>query len=266
MPLQDIHATLDALRTLAVAAGDEIMKHFEGDIAFESKADESPVTAADRDAESVILPGLTALAPELPIVSEEAYAAGKSPEVVGRCFWLVDPLDGTREFINRRGEFTVNIGLIEDGTPRLGVVYAPATGDLYAGAVPGVAWHWSAVTRAEQTIAARTVPATGAVGILSRSHRGDAARMDAFLREHNVTDSLSVGSSLKFCEVARGRADVYPRFGETCEWDTAAGHAVLLAAGGCVRLMDGTPLTYGKSRFLNPYFIASGRPGTAAEA
>lgn len=254
----EARATLDALRPLAIAAGDVILKHFEGEIAVESKADASPVTAADRDAEAVILPGLRALTPEVPIVSEEAHAAGEAPESVGRRFWLVDPLDGTREFIQRRPDFTVNIALIEDGTPRLGVVYAPARGDLFAGAEPGLAVHWSVAT-GEQPIAARAVPAVGAVGVISRSHRGDAAQMDAFLAAHAVTESISVGSSLKFCEVARGRADFYPRFGETSEWDTAAGHAVLLAAGGRVTLIDGAPLTYGKPRFLNPFFVASGR-------
>lgn len=250
---------LDALKTLALAAGAEIMNHYRGDLAVESKADDSPVTAADRDAEAAILPGLAALAPDVPIISEEAHAAGKSPQTVGQRFWLVDPLDGTREFINRRDEFTVNIALIEDGTPCLGVVYAPATGDLYGAAVPGVVFHWTA-DGGERTIAARAIPTMGAVGVISRSHRGDAAVMDAFLERHGITDSISVGSSLKFCEVARGRADYYPRFGETSEWDTAAGHAVVLAAGGRVTVLDGTPLTYGKPRFLNPPFIASGRP------
>lgn len=227
-----------------------VMEWYERGTTAAAKADSSPVTEADKAGEAVILDDLRALTPTIPIVAEEEVSAGRVPEV-GELFWLVDPLDGTREFISRNGEFTVNIGLIENGLPLLGVVAAPAIGVLWTGALGHGA------TRREggvvATIKVRPRPEK-LVAVASRSHR-DAAT-DAWLAERGITDTVAAGSSLKFCLVAEGKADVYPRFGRTMEWDTAAGHGVLRAAGGRVVSAQGEPLRYGKPGFENPSFIA----------
>ena len=255
-------ALLAALSTLARQAGAVIMAVYATDFAVQGKADASPVTDADQRAEAVILAGLAALDPDIPVVAEEAVAAGHTPEVGDR-FWLVDPLDGTKEFIQRNGEFTVNIALIEHGLPVLGVVLAPALGPqgrLWAGAVG----HGATVEDASgrRSMACRTVPADGLTVLASRSH-GDAAALAAFLAGHlagrRVAAISNAGSSLKLCLLAAGQADLYPRLGRTMEWDIAAGHAVLAAAGGQVcRVDDGTPLRYGKPGFENPHFFAAG--------
>jgi 3'(2'), 5'-bisphosphate nucleotidase len=225
------------------------------------KADESPVTEADERAEALIVPALQALAPDVPVVAEEAVAAGGMP-VVGDRFWLVDPLDGTREFIGRNGEFTVNIALICDGAPVLGVVYAPALDRLFAGAsgagaADGPALAWVEQGGERRAIGCRPVPAEGLTVVASRSH-GDAAALDAFLAGRRVAALARAGSSLKLCLIAAGEADLYPRLGRTMEWDIAAGHAVLVAAGGQVTRLDGAPLRYGKPGFENPHFVAAG--------
>ncbi|TMH96724.1 MAG: 3'(2'),5'-bisphosphate nucleotidase CysQ, partial [Betaproteobacteria bacterium] len=188
-------------------------------------------------------PALARITPGLQVVSEEAASAGRIPVVAER-FWLVDPLDGTREFVNRNGEFTVNIALVERDTPVLGVVLAPASGRLFAGAAGAGAFVEDESGR-RQAITCRRIPATGLTVVSSRSH-GDLAHVTA-------------GSSLKFCLVAGGQADLYPRFGRTMEWDTAAGHAILRAAGGCVTDLNGAELRYGKPDFANPHFVAMGR-------
>jgi 3'(2'), 5'-bisphosphate nucleotidase len=249
----DLVAALDAV---ARDAGAAILGVYESDFAVRDKDDRSPVTDADEKAERLILARLAALTPDIPVVGEESVAAGHVPDIGGGRFWLVDPLDGTREFINRNGEFTVNIALVVDGTPVLGVVYAPALGALYAGAGPGTATRTIADS-APAAIAARPAPADGLVAVASRSHRD--ARTDEFLATMAVRDFTAAGSSLKFCLVAAGEADVYPRLGRTMEWDTAAGHAVLNAAGGSVRTLEGAPLGYGKPGFENPFFVARGR-------
>lgn len=249
-------ALLDAVRGLAREAGAAIMPIYQSEFAVETKADASPVTAADRAAEAVILAGLRRLTPDLPVVAEEEVAAGRVPDIAGGVFWLVDPLDGTRQFIKRQGEFTVNIALIENGRPTLGVVYAPEFGRLFAGAGPGSATI-EETGQPPRPIRARKVPPAGIVVVASRSH-GDPALLDAFLKDYTVAENKKAGSSLKFCLVAAGEADLYPRFGRTMEWDTAAGHAVLLAAGGSVRTMDGADLLYGKPGLDNPHFIARG--------
>lgn len=243
------------LRDVALAAGAAIMDVYESDFDVRSKDDRSPVTAADERAEDIIVPWLAGLAPGIPIVAEERAAAGDVPDVSGGGFWIVDPLDGTREFIDRNGEFTVNIALIEDGRPVLGVVYAPARRRLYAAGGPGAVFveDGDGPTRA---IAARAPAADGLVAVASRSHRD--SRTDEFLGTLPVKEFTAAGSSLKFCLIAAGEADVYPRFGRTMEWDTAAGHAVLAAAGGSVRTVDGDDLLYGKEGFENPFFIARG--------
>jgi 3'(2'), 5'-bisphosphate nucleotidase len=238
------------------SAGDAVMGVYAGEFSVLSKGDDSPVTEADGRAEAIILDGLRALTPDVPVVAEESMAAGNVPAVGDGPFWLVDPLDGTKEFIKRNGEFTVNIGLIQDRMPVLGLVLAPAADVLYVGHGPDTA-RMSRQGRC-RPIACRRPGPDGLVVLGSRSH-GEGGAMDAFLARYPVADRIMAGSSLKFCRVAEGAADLYPRLAPTCEWDTAAAHAVLLAAGGRVETEDGAPLTYGKNdRFLNPHFIAYG--------
>jgi 3'(2'), 5'-bisphosphate nucleotidase len=253
MPFAEL---LPEICRLAEAAGRETLRFYEGDPAATLKQDGSPVTAADAAAEAVILPVLRALTPEIPVVSEEEAAAGLAPEVAGGRFWLVDPLDGTKEFIKRNGEFTVNIALIEAGVPVLGVVHVPVTGETYAAAGPGTASLAVGGARAG-AIAVRSRPACGATIVASRSH-GDDSALEGFLAGTGVAERRPAGSSVKFCLVARGEADLYPRLGPTMEWDTAAGHAVLLGAGGTVKTLDGAALCYGKPGYRNPHFVASG--------
>jgi 3'(2'), 5'-bisphosphate nucleotidase len=247
----------DAIIDIAREAGGVIMAVYATDFAVRGKSDASPVTEADERAEAVIVQRLRALTPDIPIVAEEAVAAGHAP-AVGRRFWLVDPLDGTREFASRNGEFTVNIALVDDGAPVLGVVLAPAIGRLFAGAVGHGAIAEQAGAR--RNIRCRAVPDAGLTVVASRSH-GDAAALDAFLAGRRVASLVNSGSSLKLCLVAAGEADLYPRLGRTMEWDIAAGHAVLLAAGGRVTTLQGEPLRYGKPGFENPHFVAQGLPG-----
>jgi 3'(2'), 5'-bisphosphate nucleotidase len=247
---------LPRLTDLIRQAGDVVMTVYAAPIEVESKTDHSPVTRADRQAEAVILAGLALLAPDIPVVAEEAVADGQVPDV-GQTFWLVDPLDGTREFVSRNGEFTVNIALIHDGVPILGLVLAPALGSLFVGGPQLGAWMESGGAR--QAIRVRNVPEDGLTVVASRSH-GDVAALEAFLAGRRVAAMSSVGSSMKLCQVARGGADVYPRLGRTMEWDIAAGHAVLLGAGGAVLTLDHRPLVYGKPGFENPHFVAWGHP------
>jgi len=245
---------LERVCEIAQRAGQVVMEVYSTDFTVRGKDDASPVTEADERAEEVIVPALQALTPDIPIVAEEAVAAGRIPQV-GDQFWLVDPLDGTKEFISRNGEFTVNIALVRNGTPVLGVVYAPALGRLFAGAVGGDAYVEDAQGR--RSIRCRAVPAEGLTVVASRSH-GDAAALDAFLGARKVASLKNAGSSLKLCLVAAGEADLYPRLGRTMEWDIAAGHAVLAAAGGRVTDLAGKALGYGKPGFDNPHFVASG--------
>lgn len=252
---------IEALCALALEAGAAAMTVYESDFDVSAKGDASPVTEADRLGEEIILAGLARLAPQIPVLAEEAASAGHIP-TLGREFFLVDPLDGTKEFVTRTGEFTVNIALIRDGKPALGVVYAPAIGKLYAG-VAGEGATLRPVSDgrpgAARGICARPVPDKGLVAVASRSHRGPET--DAFLKTLDVADFAAAGSSLKFCLIAEGLADVYPRLGRTMEWDTGAGQAVLEAAGGTVMVFgDGDALRYGKidRGYDNPHFIAWG--------
>jgi 3'(2'), 5'-bisphosphate nucleotidase len=245
---------LAALTPLIRAAGDLVMDVYATDFQVQIKGDASPVTVADQCAEKVIFAGLKRLAPDIPVVGEEAASAGDIPDVSNR-FWLVDPIDGTKEFINRNGEFTVNIALVDHGVPVLGLVLAPAMDTLYAGAA-GVG-AWVEVAGERRPIVARAVPADGLTVVGSR-HHGDSGAVDAFLAGRLVAAHRMVGSSLKLCILAEGLADVYPRFGRTMEWDTAAGDAVLRAAGGAVRTIGGGLLGYGKAGFENPDFAAWG--------
>jgi len=252
------------LNTIMLAAGAEIMRIYQTDFAVIKKQDASPVTEADQRAEAIILAGLAELAPEIAIVAEEEAAAGRVPQAQSR-FFLVDPLDGTKEFVSRNGEFTVNIGLIEEGEPVMGAVYAPALGKLYWGQ-KGEGAHMADVIdgRIEnvRAIHVRKAPSDGLLAVGSRSHGG--AETQAYLEAFPIRDFVAAGSSLKFCLIAAGEADIYPRMGRTMEWDTAAGDAILRAAGGRVETLDGRPLIYGKrdipleSDFANPFFVAFG--------
>ena len=267
--------TLDSLVAIALEAGDAILGIYgRDDVTATSKTDGSPVTAADEAAEAVILAGLGRAAPGWPVVAEEEVAAGRVPPAC-ETFILVDPLDGTKEFISRNGEFTVNIAIVERGVPVCGVVYAPALGLLYGGDPEGafVATVTDGVPGPKRPIGVREPGADGLVVVASRSHMNDETR--AFLERFRVASFASAGSSLKLCRVATGEADLYPRLGRTMEWDIAAGDAVLRAAGGGVFTLDGRPLVYGKrdqaddTDFANPHFVAAGafdpfaiRPGT----
>jgi len=268
MSPEDYAQLADALLPAVLAAGRVELTYFKGGVAVEHKADASPVTAADREAETLLLAAIAQSCPGTPIVAEEASAAAGLPAAASERFFLVDPLDGTREFVAGRAEFTVNIGLVEHGAPVFGIVYAPALGKLYATLGPGHA----VAADVQPEAAARSFGDVGAhriearepdeqrlIAMASRSHR--AAATDRYLAGFNVAQYRQAGSSLKFCVLAEGGADIYPRHGTTSEWDTAAGHAVLLAAGGHVTTFDGNPLVYGKAaeRFLNPHFVAWGR-------
>jgi 3'(2'), 5'-bisphosphate nucleotidase len=259
-------ALLQSLIYTAQRAGGAIMAlygtGYATDLSVRTKADASPVTAADEAAEKIILADLAAIAPDVPVVAEESVAAGHVPIIAGH-FFLVDPLDGTKEFVSHRDEFTVNVALIEDGEPVLGVVYAPARRELFWGDVrAGKAGHIDAdpdgtMPSMGNAITARSPPAQGLTAVASRSHR--TPETDAFLANYPVAEFRSIGSSLKFCLVAMGEADIYPRLGTTMEWDTAAGHAVLVAAGGYVTGLEGEPFRYAKPGFRNGNFVARGR-------
>jgi 3'(2'), 5'-bisphosphate nucleotidase len=220
------------VRELARAAGDTIMAVYRTNFDAERKDDGSPVTEADKAAEAAIVPGLRALTPDIPVISEE-------------------------EFLKRNNEFTVNIGLIEDNVPVLGVLYAPALDLMYAGAGAGSATLTEGGST-ERPISCRLPPADGLGVLVSRSH-SIGGKVDEYLAEETIRERIPQGSALKFGRLAEGMADIYPRFGPTCEWDTAAGHAIVLAAGGSLTKIDGTHFDYGKKDFLNPGFVACGR-------
>jgi 3'(2'), 5'-bisphosphate nucleotidase len=225
------------------------------------KEDGSPLTEADLASHSVLVTGLRFLLSDTPVISEESDAETREGSLGGR-FWLVDPLDGTKEFVKRTDEFTVNVALIRNGLPTLGVVEAPALGTLYAGIAGKGACRIN--PRGDRdSIHVNHDFSRGLRVVGSRSH-GDPELMDRYLKDVNVRDFLTVGSSLKFCRIAEGEADLYPRFGRTMEWDTAAGHAVLLAAGGRVDTLDGKPLLYGKPNLANPHFVARAFPDDSA--
>lgn len=251
------------LNPIMLAAGAEIMRIYVTDFAVVTKGDASPVTEADQKAEAIILSGLKHIAPGIPVIAEEEAAAGRFPTTAGT-FFLVDPLDGTKEFISKNGEFTVNIALIEDGKPVLGAVYAPALGKIWWGSVGKGAFMAEVkegVVGEARAISVRQ-PQGGLIAVGSRSHGG--AETQAYLEAFTVADFVAAGSSLKFCLIAEGRADIYPRMGRTMEWDTAAGDAILRAAGGRVETLDGQPLRYGKrfqdndGDYANPHFVAFG--------
>ena len=243
------------ITAIARRAGAEIMKVYQTDFEVKTKGDNSPVTQADRIAEDLISRAISeGITSNFPIVGEEAASEGLLPDVSSTSFWLVDPLDGTKEFVNRNGEFTVNIALIENSKPVLGVIHLPVKNLTYFGFSMG-----SFVLKSDESykeISCRIKPTDGLVALVSRSHK--SPKIDSYLANHTIANTISAGSSLKFCMIAEGVADIYPRMGRTMEWDTAAGHAIVQFAGGSVRTIDGFELTYGKPGFENPHFIAAG--------
>ena len=248
----DYARLVDELAETAREAGEAILEVVRSGFEVESKHDTSPVTEADRAAELVILAALARVAPGVPVIAEEEVAAGRIP-AHDDIYFLVDPLDGTKEFVRGGDDYTVNIGLIERGTPKLGVVYAPATDRLHGGCVGDGAWLDEGRGRTAISTRARGELTTA---VASKSHLNQAT-IDYLEAAVGNCGYVSVGSSLKFCIVAEGKADIYPRAAPTSEWDTAAGHAVLLAAGGLVDGPDGEPLRYGKRAFLNRAFVAT---------
>ena len=250
--MSEYHRLLEDIAVAAREAGEAILEIVRRGFDVEHKQDSSPVTEADRAAELIILAALAKAAPGVPVIAEEEVAAGRIP-AHGDTYFLVDPLDGTKEFVRGGDDYTVNIGLIVGGTPHLGAVYAPATGRLHAGLVGEGAWLEDSSGRV--SISTRD-PGEELVAVASKSHFNQATA-DYLCEAAKDCGYVAIGSSLKFCIVAEGRADIYPRLSPTSEWDTAAGHAVLLAAGGRVDGPDGSPLRYGKPAFLNRAFVAT---------
>ncbi|MFV0298699.1 MAG: 3'(2'),5'-bisphosphate nucleotidase CysQ [Hyphomicrobiaceae bacterium] len=265
---EDLRALAWSLVEPVLAAGEIEMNYYRSGVAVQTKSDESPVTLADQEAEVLLLQALARVAPAIPVVAEEAVAAGKVP-AAAETFFLVDPLDGTREFINQRDEFTVNVALVQAGKPILGLVYSPAIDDLYVAFGPGHAARASIAPGTRPAtpeactfvrIATRSPDRAALTAVASRSHVTEET--EAYLARYTIAERRNSGSSLKFCAIARGDADIYPRLAPTMEWDTAAGHAVLAAAGGAVTAPDGTPFLYGKAAagYRNGHFVAWGTP------
>lgn len=254
----DFEKLVPVMRKLAIEAGDKIMEIYNSDdFEVKSKSDDSPVTIADEAADAHISAGLRAAFPDEVLITEEQ---ADTHGIKADTFLIVDPLDGTKEFIKRRGDFTVNIAYVKNGVPQRGVVYAPAKDRLFITDASGQTLEefgpFDADKPGKTTKISVTKPDNaGLMIVASKSHRDQAT--EDYINKYNVKDSKSAGSSLKFCLVATGEADIYPRVGRTMEWDTAAGHAVLLGAGGdVVRFDNHAPLTYGKEDFANPFFIA----------
>ncbi|MDH3267095.1 MAG: 3'(2'),5'-bisphosphate nucleotidase CysQ [Gammaproteobacteria bacterium] len=246
---------IDPIVALAIDAGQAILEVYATDFDVQSKADESPLTQADLASHNCIVAGLGALTPQIPIISEEEGLPPFDERGQWQRYWLIDPLDGTKEFVNRNGEFTVNIALIDKNQPIFGVVHVPVKGKTYLGCEGHGAELRENGSAVAIQVAAKSARPVRIVG--SRSHRGSS--LDAFLEKVGESDMLPMGSSLKFCVVAEGRADIYPRLGPTSEWDTAAAQAVVEQAGGQVLQLDGKPLSYNaKADILNPWFIVVG--------
>ena len=247
---------IEPIVALARNAGDAILEVYATDFDVQSKGDESPLTQADLASHRCIVDGLAALTPDLPIISEESGLPDFEERSSWSSYWLIDPLDGTKEFVNRNGEFTVNIALIEAGRPVVGIVHVPVQGKTYV----GCEGQGAELRNADETPQAIQVAAASASPVRvvgSRSHRG--ASLDAFIERLGNCELVPMGSSLKFCVVAKGEADVYPRLGPTSEWDTAAAQAVVEQAGGSVVTLDGNPMMYNqKSDILNPHFLVIG--------
>ena len=248
----DYTAMLIVFERIARDAGDAIMSHYDQECRLDDKSDASPLTAADLAADKIICAGLREAYPDIVLVTEEQSETHETVKSTD-AFFLIDPLDGTKEFLSRNGQFTVNIALIENGKPSAGVVFAPALNRMFLGA----SGFGSRETNAHETRTIHVRPAPAAkIAVASRSHR--SPETDSFLAANNITHCVSAGSSLKFCLVAAGEADIYPRFGTTMEWDTAAGQAILEAAGGTMLTPEGAAFLYGKPLHRNGNFIASG--------
>lgn len=254
---RDIAALAAPVRGIANDAGEAIMAVRRRGYEVGKKEDSTPVTDADHAAEAAILPALRALTPGVAILSEEAAAAGETPDIGDGPVWVVDPLDGTREFVNDGDEFAVCIGLVVARTPIFGLLFGPALGSTYWTAGPGAAMRATDGGEGE-AIHGRPIPDVGPTVITSRFH-GKAGRLAAYIEAQGAAERILMSSALKFGLLAEGSADLYPRFGPTCEWDTAAGQAILTAAGGSVTTLEGAELRYGKPDYLNNGFIARGR-------
>jgi 3'(2'), 5'-bisphosphate nucleotidase len=252
----DLKALIEPIVAMAREAGDAILKVYATDFDVQEKADDSPLTQADLASNRCIVAGLQRLTPDIPIISEEAGLPSFAVRSSWHTYWLIDPLDGTREFVNRNGEFTVNIALIDNHRPVLGVVHVPVLNKTYTGC-EGLGSHLRAGDAAAETIAVSKHCSNPVRVVGSRSHRGDS--LDAYLKALGSYEMIPMGSSLKFCVVAEGGADIYPRLGPTSEWDTAAAQAVVEQAGGAVLELDGKPLSYNrKDDILNPWFLVRG--------
>lgn len=253
-------ALCNMVRRVAVEAGDAVLAYYdESGCDSTPKGDGSPCTIADHESERIILERLGDIAPDIPVIAEEAVERGHVPDLTGaEWFWLVDPLDGTKEFETGGPDFTVNIALIHNGIPVTGVVFVPVTGELYAGCGPESAVKWNADTDNEKPIRVREAPARGLTVVASK-HHDRQPEIEVFLKEMKIDKVIRRASSVKICAIAAGKADLYPRLGPTSEWDIAAGDAILRSAGGKIVDMQGNPLTYGhaKRKFLNGEFIAS---------
>jgi len=248
---------IEALLPVIRKAGKETVRIYEEkDYTVRKKEDQSPVTEADEISECIILDALREITPEIPVVSEERFEVGDIPSIAGGQFWLVDPLDGTKEFIGETGEFTINVALVIGDRPVLGLIGVPLKETIYAAAGFGTAYVVVG-EKEPRPITSVVASSDGFVIVSSRSHAGP--RTEEYLTTLKVRERRISGSALKFCVIAEGEADLYPRFGRTMEWDTAAGHAILLAAGGNITTLDGEELRYGKPNFENPSFLARGR-------
>ncbi|HJU32561.1 MAG TPA: 3'(2'),5'-bisphosphate nucleotidase CysQ [Hyphomicrobiaceae bacterium] len=267
MHASEIRRLAEELLSVALAAARAQMAHFGAGVAVEHKADDSPVTAADRESEEILLAGLARAAPGVPVIAEEEVAAGRIPDISGP-FFLVDPLDGTKGFIKGKREFTINVALVESQRPAFGLLYAAALSDFYVTLASDVAVNAALSPQSDarrladcawRRLTARIPDPHAMVALTSQSHLNRAT--ERFLASYNVVDRRALPSSLKFGLIAKGEADFYPRVGPTCEWDTAAGHAILAAAGGTVTRIDGKPLLYGNAagRFESPDFVAWAR-------
>jgi 3'(2'), 5'-bisphosphate nucleotidase len=248
------NSILPEIISIADAASEKVLHIYATDFQVDYKADQSPITAADLASHQVIIDSLREFTPDIPVLSEEGADIPWEERKNWRRFWLIDPIDGTKEFTQRTNEFTVNIALIEDGVPVLGVVTAPALKEAYWGAQGAGAF------KRDRTGAVRRIfvaePTDTVRVVASKNHLNDDTK--AFIQKFESHELVQAGSSLKFCRIAEGQADIYPRLGPTCEWDTGAAHAVLNAAGGKVETLEGQPLVYGKKDVLNPFFVASG--------
>lgn len=253
----DLPALVPDVVDIARRASQEILRIYNRGFDVRDKADASPITEADEASEALILAGLKKLTPDIPAFGEETVSRGEAnSDSLPPRFWLVDPLDGTREFVSRNGEFAICIGLVEARRPIFGVLHAPVLDTTWSAAGAGTARVWRG-TANPTPIQARRPPPAGMIAVQSRSH-GDRSAVEALCAEHGVSEIRIQGSAIKLGALAEGQADFYPRFGPTMEWDTCAGHAILEAAGGQLQTMSGGPLLYGKPGFRNPDFIARG--------